>query len=85
MAARELYVPEAFVANTYNYVICGGGTAGLTLAARLTEDPSVTVAVIEAGHDHTTDPLVTTWGLTSGMLGDPEYDWIYRTEPQVRC
>jgi len=32
----------------YDYVIVGGGTAGLTLAARLSEDASTTVAVIEA-------------------------------------
>ncbi|KAL3494844.1 hypothetical protein BJX62DRAFT_196889 [Aspergillus germanicus] len=34
---------------TYDYVIIGGGTSGLTIAARLAEDPDVSVAVIEAG------------------------------------
>ncbi|KAE8149089.1 hypothetical protein BDV25DRAFT_7127 [Aspergillus avenaceus] len=34
---------------TYDYVIIGGGTAGLTVARRLAETPSVSVAVIEAG------------------------------------
>jgi hypothetical protein len=33
----------------FDYVIIGGGTAGLTLAARLTEDPDVAVVVLEAG------------------------------------
>lgn len=34
---------------TYDYVVIGGGTAGLTIAARLAEDSNVSVAVIEAG------------------------------------
>jgi len=34
---------------TYDYVVIGGGTGGLTIAARLAEDPDVSVAVIEAG------------------------------------
>lgn len=37
------------VSATYDYVIVGGGTAGLTLASRLSENSSVSVAVIEAG------------------------------------
>lgn len=40
---------------TYNYVIVGGGTAGLTLARRLAADTSVTVAVVEAGGLYETD------------------------------
>lgn len=34
---------------TFDYVVVGGGTASLTLAARLAEDSSDTVAIIEAG------------------------------------
>jgi choline dehydrogenase len=35
----------------FDYVIIGGGTAGLVLAARLTENPDVQVAVLEAGEN----------------------------------
>ncbi|PVH68754.1 GMC oxidoreductase [Cadophora sp. DSE1049] len=34
---------------TYDYVIVGGGTAGLVVAHRLAESPNITVAVVEAG------------------------------------
>jgi choline dehydrogenase len=34
---------------SFDYIVLGGGTGGLTIAKRLAEDPSVTVAVIEAG------------------------------------
>ena len=33
----------------FDYIIVGGGNAGLTLAARLSESPTTRVAVIEAG------------------------------------
>ena len=38
-------------AGTFDYVIAGGGTAGCALAARLSEDPDVTVCLVEAGPD----------------------------------
>ncbi len=37
-----------YSAHVQIYAIAGGGTAGLTLANRLTENPNVTVAVLEA-------------------------------------
>jgi choline dehydrogenase-like flavoprotein len=43
-----------FAAKSFDYIIVGGGTAGLALAARLTENPSITVGVIEAGLDRST-------------------------------
>jgi choline dehydrogenase len=37
------------VEDAYDYVIVGAGTAGLTIADRLTENPATTVLVIEVG------------------------------------
>ncbi|KAI7202292.1 alcohol oxidase [Hortaea werneckii] len=58
------------------------GTAGLTLAARLSEIPSVSVAVLEAGLDRSDDPNILAPGLLTALYGDPDYDWIYKTVPQ---
>lgn len=78
-----LITPALFAATNFDYLIAGGGTAGLTLAARLTENPDITVGVIEAGQDRSTDPKVLTPGLAISLWGDPDYDWVFKTTPQV--
>lgn len=60
----------------------GGGTAGLVVATRLSEDPNVSVLVVEAGLDHRDDPRVKTPALHNS-LKKTEADWDFRTEPQV--
>nr|OQO25412.1 hypothetical protein B0A51_08481 [Rachicladosporium sp. CCFEE 5018] len=72
----------SFLKHDYDFVIIGGGTAGLTLAARLTEDSNVTVGVLEAGKNKLGDFLVDTPALYPQMLGNEEYDWKFMTEPQ---
>lgn len=73
-----------FVQHAYDYIICGGGTAGLVLAARLSELPNVTVGVIEAGGNSLEDLNILTPLLFPALLTNPQYDWMYTTSPQVR-
>jgi GMC oxidoreductase len=74
---------DQFLKQSYDFVIVGGGTAGLAIAARLTEDPDVTVGVLEAGKNRLGDMLVDTPAMFLQMLGNPEYDWMMFTTPQV--
>ncbi|KAI0724009.1 alcohol oxidase [Cerioporus squamosus] len=60
----------------------GGGIAGLVVAARLSEDPRVTVAVIEAGAHYVDEPLIDTPEQFGQALGNPKFDWNFVTAPQ---
>ncbi|MEV3875128.1 GMC family oxidoreductase N-terminal domain-containing protein [Streptomyces sp. NPDC049906] len=65
----------------YDYVIVGAGLAGCVLAHRLSADPDVTVALVEAGPDATADPRVTQPSRWPQLMGS-ELDWSYLTVPQ---
>jgi hypothetical protein len=43
-----------------DYVIIGGGPAGLVVAEKLTQNPRVTVTLLEAGPDADTNPSITS-------------------------
>ncbi|KAK4124291.1 GMC oxidoreductase [Parathielavia appendiculata] len=66
----------------FDYIVVGGGTAGLVVANRLTENSDVRVLVVEAGADRTADPLVLTPGLAGALYGKEEYDWNFLSPPQ---
>ena len=67
---------------TWSPVVLGGGTAGLVVAARLTENPEVTVGVLEAGPNKLDDILIDTPGLFPQLLNNPAYDWRFHSVPQ---
>jgi len=66
-----------------DYVIVGAGSAGCVLAARLSEDPSVRVLVLEAGgksiHPNVAIPAAFAKQFKSKL------DWDYGTEPEPSC
>ena len=67
----------------FDYVIAGGGTAGCVLAARLSEDPSVTVCLLEAGPSDVGDEAILRLDDWMYLL-DSGYDWDYLVEPQEK-
>ena len=77
---------------TYDYVIVGGGTAGLTVASRLAENTSQSVAVIESGNiseiSNGNNSQVPAYSLRG--IGGDEYvnswvDWGLETVEQPVC
>jgi choline dehydrogenase len=66
--------------STYDYVIVGAGSAGCVLAARLTEDPDVTVALIEAGGPDTDQEIHVPAAFSQQFK--TRLDWDFDTEPE---
>ncbi|QDS75516.1 hypothetical protein FKW77_005067 [Venturia effusa] len=94
--AQQLYsnhFGKAGVNASYDYVVVGGGTAGLAIAYRLAEDGSKTVAVIEAGGFYEVDggntSVVPAYCVQYGNVAEssakdfPLTDWGFLTTPQA--
>ena len=72
---------EADEVKAYDYVIAGAGSAGCTLAARLSEDPNVTVCLIEAGQSHKHWSVrIPAMSLVNMVL--KKRNWGFETVPQ---
>ena len=75
---------------TFDYIVIGGGTAGSVVAARLAEDPTLKVAVIEAGgfYEDNSNLSTTPAYWTQGAGTDPKdinrlVDWGFVSSPQT--
>lgn len=72
---------HARASESYDYIVIGAGTSGLVIANRLSEDASVTVAVIEPGADERDNPLVTD-PTKFGQAFGTAIDWQYKVRAQ---
>lgn len=79
--SQEAQMDAPETADAFDYVVVGGGTAGAVVAARLSEDPQVSVCVLEAGPSDVDDPNILRLDRWMGLLASG-YDWDYPVEPQ---
>ncbi|KDQ61959.1 GMC oxidoreductase [Jaapia argillacea MUCL 33604] len=82
--ARNIVPTGGQISSAYDFVIAGGGTAGLALAARLSEDSNTTVLVLEAGDSG--DAVATNINVPDNAyfnsLWGSSNDWAFQTVPQ---
>ncbi|KAB5588745.1 GMC oxidoreductase [Ceratobasidium theobromae] len=72
---------------SFDFVIVGGGTAGLAIAARLSENSNMTIAVIEAGGDgsaHADNINIPGYSYLHGLTGS-DADWSYTITNQTNA
>lgn len=70
----------------FDYIIIGAGSAGCVIANRLSQDPSVKVALVEAGESDVSFPLNFKTSIPVGnifLLSDARYNWQYTMEGGV--
>lgn len=70
------------LAPAYDFIIVGGGVSGLVVANRLSEDPNVSVLIIEAGPSVLDNENVTDVDAYSRAFGT-EIDWQFISESQL--
>jgi choline dehydrogenase len=67
----------------FDVVVAGGGSAGCVLATRLTENPAITLCLIEAGGRDRNPWIHIPLGFGK-LVPNPKVNWGYETEPEPR-
>lgn len=80
-ANYKISVVTEHLNDSYDYIVVGSGSAGSVVASRLSEDAGVTVLLLEAGGDYTTNDTYHV-PLQFFDLQKTEADWEYYTVPQ---
>jgi choline dehydrogenase-like flavoprotein len=70
------------VADEFDYVVVGGGSAGCVIASRLSEDPRSSVCLLEAGGSGESFLINMPFGVAI-MLPTPIHNWAFHTVPQA--
>jgi choline dehydrogenase len=67
--------------DTFDFIVVGAGTSGCVLANRLSADPSVSVALIEAGPPDD-DPAIKVPAMVGKAIANPRNSWGFKSAPQ---
>ncbi|KAF3809523.1 Dehydrogenase mpl7 [Colletotrichum gloeosporioides] len=75
--------PQPYGDDSYDYIVVGGGTAGVAVAARLSEGlPDSKILLIEAGPEAWDEPKINVPGMKGSTLAT-KYDWNFTTVAQT--